>query len=74
MTDWLLSLIAAIALVALAVWTARVRNSSIEPHLINGDAFDAYRAALRGIVVSKPAVVEAWPPRPQTIWSTEIQG
>lgn len=51
-----------------------VRNAAIEPHLTNGDAFDAYRAALRGIVVSKPAVVEAWPPRPQTIWSTEIQG
>lgn len=51
-----------------------VRNEALEPHLVNGAEFDAYRAALRGIVVSKPAVVEAWPTRPQIIWSTEIQG
>lgn len=46
-----------------------VRNTAIEPHLTNGAAFDTYRAALRAIVVNKPAVVEVWPVRPDAAWS-----
>lgn len=46
-----------------------VRNTAIEPHLTNGAAFDTYRAGLRAIVVNKPAVVEAWPLRPDAAWS-----
>jgi hypothetical protein len=46
-----------------------VRNTAVEPHLINGADFDTYRAALRAIVVSKPAVVESWPVRPDAVWS-----
>ena len=47
-----------------------VRNEAIEPHLTNGAEFDAYRAALRGIVVSKPSAVAAWPVCPDASWST----
>lgn len=47
-----------------------VRNEAVEPHLTNGAEFDAYRAALRGIVVSKPSVVAAWPVCPDATWST----
>lgn len=46
-----------------------VRNTAIEPHLLNGADFDTYRAALRAIVVGRPAVVEVWPVRPETVWS-----
>ena len=46
-----------------------VRNTSITPHLTNGAEFDAYRAALRAIVVNKPATVETWPVRPDSVWS-----
>jgi hypothetical protein len=46
-----------------------VRNTTIEPHLTNGADFDTYRATLRAIVVSKPAVVEVWPVRPDAVWS-----
>jgi hypothetical protein len=46
-----------------------VRNTAIEPHLTNGADFDTYRAALRAIVVNKPAVVESWPVRPDAVWS-----
>lgn len=48
-----------------------VRNTAIEPHLVNTQDFDTYRAALRAIVVDKPAVVEAWPVRPDAVWSTQ---
>jgi hypothetical protein len=46
-----------------------VRNTAVEPHLTNGVDFDTYRAALRAIVVNKPAVVESWPVRPDAVWS-----
>lgn len=46
-----------------------VRNAAIQPHLTNGEAFDAYRAGLRAIVVNKPAVVDVWPVRPDAVWS-----
>lgn len=46
-----------------------VRNTAIEPHLLNGAAFDTYRAGLRAIVINKPAVVEVWPVRPDAAWS-----
>ena len=46
-----------------------VRNEAIEPHLTNGAEFDAYRAALRGIVVNKPSEVAAWPVCPDASWS-----
>lgn len=47
-----------------------VRNTAISPHLLNGADFDAYRAALRAIVVNRPATVESWPVRPDAAWST----
>lgn len=46
-----------------------VRNTAIEPHLVNGSDFDTYRAGLRAIVVSKPAAVDAWPVKPDAVWS-----
>ena len=46
-----------------------VRNTAIYPHLVNADAFDTYRAALRAIVVVKPAEVETWPVMPDAAWS-----
>lgn len=48
-----------------------VRNTTITPHLVNGEDFDAYRAALRSIVVDKPATVQSWPVRPDAVWSTQ---
>lgn len=47
-----------------------VRNEATEPHLTNGAEFDTYRAALRGIVVSKPSTVADWPVCPDASWST----
>lgn len=47
-----------------------VRNVAMTPHLTNGAAFDTYRAALRAIVVGRPAVVETWPVRPDAVWSS----
>lgn len=49
---------------------ASVRNQAVTPHLTNPEEFDAYRLALRLIVVSRPAVVESWPIQPQGVWST----
>lgn len=46
-----------------------VRNTAIEPHLLNGADFDTYRAALRSIVVNRPAKVAVWPVRPDAVWS-----
>ncbi len=51
------------------VENASVRNTAVTPHLTNAADFDAYRLALRGIVVSKPATVETWPTAPTAIWS-----
>jgi hypothetical protein len=48
-----------------------VRNTAMTPHLVNTQDFDTYRAALRAIVVDKPAVVEAWPVQPDAVWSTQ---
>jgi hypothetical protein len=46
-----------------------VRNTAIYPHLVNADSFDAYRAALRAIVVVKPTEVSTWPVMPDAAWS-----
>lgn len=50
-----------------------VRDTNMEPHLVNATAFDAYRVALRAIVVSPPAQVDPWPARPDAVWSTVPQ-
>jgi hypothetical protein len=46
-----------------------VRNTTIDPHLVNSAEFDAYRAALRAILITKAAVVETWPEAPVAVWS-----
>lgn len=46
-----------------------VRNTAMEPHLLNGADFDTYRAGLRAIVVNRPAEVAVWPVRPDAVWS-----
>lgn len=47
-----------------------VRNTAVTPHLVNAAAFDAYRLALRSIVIDPPVTVSEWPARPETQWST----
>lgn len=53
-------------------WTENnsVRNTSKNPHLVNGDDFDNYRVALRSIAVNPPVVVENWPTKPDEAWSS----
>jgi hypothetical protein len=52
-------------------WTENnsVRNTAKTPHLVNGDAFDDYRVALRGIAINPPIVVNQWPTKPEEQWS-----
>lgn len=50
---------------------ASVRNPSNTPRLANGADFDAYRLALRAIVINPPVSVETWPTRPTSVWVTE---
>lgn len=47
---------------------ASVRNTSVTPHLTNPSDFDAYRLALRAIVVDPP-VQANWPIRPNAVWA-----
>ncbi len=47
-----------------------VRNTAVEPHLLNGQDFDAYRLALRQIVIDPPIEVSSWPTRPTASWSS----
>lgn len=51
--------------------TPSVREPTVVPRLGNGAAFDAYRIALRSIVISKPQTVDEWPARPEPEWITE---
>lgn len=46
-----------------------VYDPNITPHLTNRDEFIAYRAALRGIMVSAPAGILDWPTKPTEQWS-----
>lgn len=46
-----------------------VRNTAFDPHLTNSAEFDAYRAALRAILITKPTTVETWPVAPEAVWS-----
>jgi hypothetical protein len=46
-----------------------VRNTSVNPHLTNIAEFDAYRLALRAIVVNPPVISTTWPVRPTAQWS-----
>jgi hypothetical protein len=48
---------------------ASVRDVNRTPHLVNGDAFDDYRVALRGIAVNPPITVDVWPVKPDEEWS-----
>ena len=48
---------------------ASVRNTAVKPHLINPEAFDAYRQELRAIVINKPTTVDPWPNKPSAEWS-----
>lgn len=49
---------------------ASVRNQAVTPHLTNAADFDAYRLALRVIVLNRPATVETWPEQPTGVWSS----
>jgi hypothetical protein len=51
------------------VENASVRDTSVTPHLTNITDFDAYRLALRAIVVTKPSTVDVWPTAPTAVWS-----
>ena len=55
------------------VENASVRNTEVVPHLSNVAEFDAYRLALRSIIVNKVADVEDFPTCPEEIWVTEAQ-
>ncbi len=46
-----------------------VRNTSLEPHLANAAAFDAYRLELRKIAVNPPAGDIKWPTKPSAVWA-----
>lgn len=47
-----------------------VRDTTRTPHLLNGDEFDDYRVALRGIAVNPPETeVTDWPVKPDEEWS-----
>lgn len=48
---------------------ASVRDVNRTPHLTNGDAWDDYRVALRGIAVNPPITVDVWPVKPDEEWS-----
>lgn len=47
-----------------------VRDTSLTPHLTNTAEWDVYRLALRVIVINQTAVVETWPTRPNSVWSS----
>lgn len=49
---------------------ASVRNVAVDPHLVNGADFDAYRLALRAIVIDPPVTVDPWPSRPSAQWTS----
>ena len=61
----------AIDLLAKTDWTQYndVINTSVTPHLLNQEEFNAYRLALRAIVVSPTATVE-FPTPPSAQWSS----
>lgn len=53
-------------------WTENpsARNTAKTPHLVNGDAFDDYRVALRAIAVNPPETeITDWPIKPDEVWS-----
>ena len=53
-------------------WTENpsARNTEKTPHLVNGDAFDDYRVALRAIAVNPPETeITDWPIKPDAVWS-----
>lgn len=53
------------------VENASVRAAKSIPRVSNTKELDAYRSALRLIVVTKPQTVEEWPEAPEVIWITE---
>lgn len=46
-----------------------VRNTAVSPHLVNGDAFDAYRLQVRQIAVYPVAGDLTWPTLPTEVWA-----
>lgn len=53
-------------------WTESpsARNTAKTPHLVNGEAFDDYRVALRAIAVNPPETeITDWPVKPDEVWS-----
>lgn len=62
----------AISLLAATDWVNQpdVRNTAVIPHLINGNAFDAYRVAVRQYAVTPVAGNINWPVKPEEVWVT----
>lgn len=62
----------AIKLLSLTDWVNQpdVTDVSIEPHLLNKDAFIEYRASLRRIATSPVAGDIEWPIKPDEQWSS----
>jgi hypothetical protein len=46
-----------------------VRNTAVSPHLVNGQAFDAYRLQVRQIAVYPVAGNLTWPTLPTEVWA-----
>lgn len=46
-----------------------VRNTAVNPHLLNGDEFDAYRVDVRQYAVYPVAGDINWPVKPEEQWS-----
>lgn len=46
-----------------------VRNPAVNPHLLNGDEFDAYRVAVRQYAVYPIDGYIDWPVKPEEQWS-----
>lgn len=53
------------------VENASVRAAKSVPRVSNTKELDAYRSALRLIVVTKPEKVTEWPEAPKAVWITE---
>lgn len=46
-----------------------VRDTSLTPHLVNTAEFDAYRSALRQIMINPPEGELDWPAKPSAVWA-----
>lgn len=63
----------AIGLLAATDWVNQpdVRNTANNPHLVNGNEFDAYRISVRKYAVTPISGEIYWPVKPDEVWVTE---